>query len=92
MDVLKYFNRKHRERANAIIAFQNFYQTEQGKDVVKYLLGLTHVMDASFDEDNTHRTAFQEGERNIGLQIVRALGMPMDKLLTIFKEEENTYE
>jgi hypothetical protein len=87
MDVLKYINGKKRQRKEMICALKRINQTPDGQQAVKYLLSLTHILDCSYSEDQ-YQTAFMEGERNIGLQIIRALEMPMDELLTLYREEE----
>ena len=83
------FIKAKRERANQILAVKNLQETEEGRLVLKYLMQITHVMDSS-KSDDTHETYYAEGERSIGLQIIRALEMPTDKLMMLIRT--NIYE
>lgn len=85
------FKKKRQEKSNQIASLQRLFDQEtlDGQNALKYILSITHIQDNSFDEDQ-YRTAFNEGERNIGLQIVRALGIPYHKLMTIINETEES--
>ena len=87
MDVLRYINGKKRQRKEMICALKRINQTPDGRQAIKYLLSSTHILDGGYIEDQ-YALAFSEGERNIGLQIIRALDMPMEELLTLYREEE----
>lgn len=85
--MMSWFSKKRNERANQILALKRLQGTPEGDLIIKYMLEITHVMDASIGE-TPNDTYFAEGERSIGLQIIRALEMPADKLIMLLKEED----
>jgi hypothetical protein len=58
--------------------FKEVFSTESGKAVLNQILRITHLMNPTFnadgpDRDAILRTAFMEGERNIGMYILYML-------------------
>jgi len=54
-------------------SFRFVLQTPDGRRVLTWLLHQTHVYRLSFSADTVGTTAFLEGERNIGLKLLREL-------------------
>ena len=74
---------------NATIAdYQRTFDTPSGKKVLYHLMKAHGVMERSFIEDNQFATAFNEGGRNVVLQILKKLKIDLRKLEQLQKQQE----
>lgn len=83
-------NKLRKKKCEKILAFQRVFNqdTEDGRLALQYLLELTHLYDSSVSSEMKEMTYFQEGERNIGLQVINILNMPHHKLMELLNNND----
>lgn len=51
--------------------FQQVLATPAGRSVMWYILDMTRFTSQTFDAENPYQTAFREGKRSIGIQLMQ---------------------
>ncbi len=77
--------KKNKER---IINYQRTFATEPGKKVLQDLMIECHVLGPSFSKDAL-TMAFNEGEKNVALRILKILHINVEQMEEHMKEIEN---
>lgn len=66
----------------------------QGQRIIRYLMGLTNVMGGSFVSDNPTLTAYREGRRSVGVELLSELKqiapMEYNQMLMSQAQEQET--
>lgn len=66
---------------------RNLAATASGRRLLRWLLTVSHVNELSFCPGDPHRTAFNEGERNVGNQILARFRLACPEKLAIMEAE-----
>ena len=62
-----------KEHTQLLNDYKTLYGTGGGKRVIQDLLYRAHIFETTFVPKDSHRTAFREGERELGLYILQML-------------------
>jgi len=71
-----------------IIDYKNTFETKSGEKVLRHLMKVHGVFTTSFVEDNQYSTAFNEGGKNVILQIIKKVGMDLARLESEMKKQQ----
>lgn len=79
--------KRPRAQTEALIAraYQDMWQSPVGRQVLSDLLLACHIFQPSFAPDD-RTTAFNEGERNIGLRIARYLDLQPQEIVETWRQ------
>lgn len=80
---------KRRTKQQLTAAYKHVFSTEDGKLVLHDLLRSCHALKSSYCRENTHDTAFAEGQRNVALRILGFLNVTDDGILELGKEQKS---
>ena len=75
------------EQAALTLAYRQTFATQQGLVVLADLLRRAGLMQSSFASD-PHETAYREGRRRLGLEIVEAINRDPDAVLAMMTSGE----
>jgi len=80
-------NPAQRQYARAL-DYKRTFQSASGRRVLQDLMDVHHMLRSSFDEKNSHLTAFKEGEKNVVIRILSILKMDIEALKDHIEEIE----
>lgn len=81
----KFFDAKRLRQAYKSV----FRNDESGLLVLHDLLRYTHVFQPSYTAGDTHATAVREGQRDVGLYLLRVLGYKESDAQEVLDEQRN---
>lgn len=70
-----------------ILAYKRFFDTEDGKLILKDLMKSCHFMSSTMDV-NSHETAFNEGARSVILRIIKTTNTSIEQLNKLIEKLE----
>lgn len=78
---------KSKELKATILAYKRFFDSEDGKLILKDLMRACHMMTSTMDKD-PHETAFNEGARSVVLRILKTNNTSIEQLNELVKRLE----
>lgn len=83
---------KSKEMKATILAYKRFFDTTDGKLILKDLMKSCHVLSSTMDKD-PYETAFNEGARSVVLRIIKTNNTSIDEINKLIERlEEEQYE
>ena len=83
---------KSKEMKATILAYKRFFDTTDGKIILKDLMKSCHVLSSTMDKD-PYETAFNEGARSVVLRIIKTNNTSIEEINKLIERlEEEQYE
>ena len=83
---------KSKEMKATILAYKRFFDTTDGKLILKDLMKSCHVLSSTMDKD-PYETAFNEGARSVVLRIIKTNNTSIEEINKLIERlEEEQYE
>ena len=83
---------KLKEMKATILAYKRFFDTTDGKIILKDLMKSCHVLSSTMDKD-PYETAFNEGARSVVLRIIKTNNTSIEEINKLIERlEEEQYE
>lgn len=78
---------KSKEMKDTIRAYKRFFDTQDGKLILKDLMKSCHFVTSTMDKD-PYETAFNEGARSVVLRILKTNNTDMEQINELIKRLE----
>lgn len=82
---------KTKEMKATITAYKRFFDTQDGKLILKDLMKSCHMLTSTMDKD-PYETAFNEGARSVVLRILKTNNTSMEEINKLIKSLEEEHD
>jgi len=85
---MSFFGKKDSKKiADMMIKYRKVFSSDDGKEVLKDLMKVAHVLDCTYYSGDPHETAYREGERSIVLRILKTINTDPEQVLKMLEQD-----